>query len=155
MSGESREESWVPGRQAAAGCRKVGLLCSQDLEIKLQAGLLQVRQPAGLIGNPVRMHPSGRPPLLHTILVNNCCSFHRTPLASPFRQTYIGHRMKTQTTSETCNSCKSWSSENGTTGECRRHAPQLIAFEIDDSTKIESRFPTTGSEDWCGDYQPQ
>lgn len=68
-------------------------------------------------------------------------------------RTHGGGVMTTQTTTETCSSCKSWSSATGTTGECRRHAPQLIVFEVDAATKIESRFPTTGAEAWCGDYQ--
>jgi hypothetical protein len=28
-----------------------------------------------------------------------------------------------------------------------------VVFEIDESTKIESRFPKTKAEDWCGDFQ--
>lgn len=61
--------------------------------------------------------------------------------------------MKTKTTGATCASCKSWDSKGADQGECRRHAPQLIVFEIDDTTKIESRFPVTSASDWCGDYQ--
>jgi len=37
-------------------------------------------------------------------------------------------------------------------GECRRHAPQTIAFEVDDEVKFESMFPVTAAEDWCGDF---
>ena len=38
-------------------------------------------------------------------------------------------------------------------GECRRHAPQTVAFEVDDEVKFESMFPVTASDDWCGDFQ--
>lgn len=62
--------------------------------------------------------------------------------------------MKTTAThTATCANCKSWNSKGSDQGECRRHAPQMIVFEIDDETKIESRFPVTSADDWCGDYQ--
>ena len=40
-------------------------------------------------------------------------------------------------------------------GECRRHAPQTVAFEVDDEVKFESKFPVTAAEDWCGDFTPK
>lgn len=61
--------------------------------------------------------------------------------------------MTTVENTNTCATCASWKSSASTEGECRRHAPQLVVFEIDDSTKIESRFPTTKATDWCGDFQ--
>jgi hypothetical protein len=61
--------------------------------------------------------------------------------------------MTTVETTNTCATCASWKSSASTEGECRRHAPQLVVFEIDESTKIESRFPTTKADDWCGDFQ--
>jgi len=53
-----------------------------------------------------------------------------------------------------CESCTYWQTkaETDNTGECRRHAPQTIAFSVDDDVKFASRFPLTKPEDWCGDY---
>lgn len=58
----------------------------------------------------------------------------------------------TDTKAKTCSTCAYWeaSSEKG---ECRRHAPQNIVFEVSDEMKVESRFPTTSSDDWCGDFE--
>jgi hypothetical protein len=42
-----------------------------------------------------------------------------------------------------------------TQGECRRHAPQAIVFNVDGSLKFESRFPQTAAEDWCGGFLGQ
>ena len=58
----------------------------------------------------------------------------------------------TETKTKTCAACAHWNSEDGTKGECRRNAPQLITFEIDDDTRVESRFPVTNGIDWCGDF---
>ena len=60
--------------------------------------------------------------------------------------------MKTITTNLACGNCVYWNSIEDSTGECRRHAPQTIAFEVDDELKFESMFPVTGSDDWCGDF---
>ncbi|MEM9399420.1 MAG: hypothetical protein AAF984_04365 [Verrucomicrobiota bacterium] len=60
--------------------------------------------------------------------------------------------MSTKTAINTCSTCKHWSAKD-VTGECRRHAPQTIVFDVDSETKIESRFPVTSSDDWCGDFQ--
>jgi hypothetical protein len=52
-----------------------------------------------------------------------------------------------------CGSCTYWQPKaEAPDGECRRHAPQTIAFTVDESVKFESRFPTTKAVDWCGDY---
>jgi len=61
--------------------------------------------------------------------------------------------MSTTTASETCAACKSWKQTAGNQGECRAHSPQLVAFEVDNETKIESKFPVTTDVDWCGDFQ--
>ena len=57
------------------------------------------------------------------------------------------------TSTESCAACRNWREVREGVGECRAHAPQLIVFEVDDNTKIESRFPTTAGDDWCGDFQ--
>ncbi len=52
-----------------------------------------------------------------------------------------------------CESCTYWQQKaDASAGECRRHAPQTIAFTVDESVKFESRFPLTKASDWCGDY---
>lgn len=61
--------------------------------------------------------------------------------------------MSTETTTKACAACAYWKSGITGEGECRRNAPQLITFEIDDEVKVESRFPTTSGEDWCGDFE--
>lgn len=52
-----------------------------------------------------------------------------------------------------CEACTYWQASSGSAGECRRHAPQTIAFTVDEGVKFESRFPLTKALDWCGDYQ--
>ncbi len=61
--------------------------------------------------------------------------------------------MTTITQKKACQACIHWNSKVDSKGECRRHAPQTIAFEVDDEVKVESRFPTTAAEDWCGDFE--
>ncbi len=61
--------------------------------------------------------------------------------------------MDTTTTTDTCAACKSWKESGNGQGECRARSPQLIVFEVDNDTKIESRFPTTSASDWCGEFQ--
>ena len=51
-----------------------------------------------------------------------------------------------------CDRCAHWNDLEDSTGECRRHAPQTISFEVDDELRFESMFPMTASDDWCGDY---
>ncbi|MBB5352717.1 hypothetical protein HNR46_002965 [Haloferula luteola] len=62
--------------------------------------------------------------------------------------------MKTLTSTKACADCIHWNSSDEGEGECRRHAPQMIAFEVDDEVVLESRFPMTAAEDWCGDFEP-
>lgn len=58
----------------------------------------------------------------------------------------------THVAARACAACIYWKPEAKDLGECRRHAPQTIAFRIDAETKFESRFPETKAEDWCGDF---
>lgn len=51
-----------------------------------------------------------------------------------------------------CQNCAFWNSLDNSQGECRRHAPQTIAFEVDEEVKFESMFPITAGDDWCGDF---
>jgi len=59
----------------------------------------------------------------------------------------------TTTANAVCNTCTFWDKKNETTGECHRYAPQTISFVVDSETKIESRFPVTAAEDYCGEYR--
>jgi hypothetical protein len=61
--------------------------------------------------------------------------------------------MKTVITTRACQACAFWNPIEEEAGECRRHAPQTVAFEVDDEVKFESMFPVTAAEDWCGDFQ--
>jgi hypothetical protein len=62
--------------------------------------------------------------------------------------------MKMQTTTTaSCASCQYWNVQTSTEGECRRRAPQTIAFKIDENVKFESRFPVTEGSDWCGEFE--
>lgn len=61
--------------------------------------------------------------------------------------------MTTTTTTKSCAACTHWNNTSaGSDGECRRHAPQVISFEVEADVKFESRFPTTAASDWCGDF---
>jgi hypothetical protein len=60
--------------------------------------------------------------------------------------------MTTKTSTRACESCSYWKNLEDNHGECRRHAPQTIAFEVDDEVKFESMFPVTSADDWCGDF---
>jgi len=62
-------------------------------------------------------------------------------------------KMSTMTTTAACAECKYWEKKAENSGECRRHAPQTIAFQVDSETKIESRFPVTAAADYCGDFE--
>lgn len=62
--------------------------------------------------------------------------------------------MNTKIATRACGACAYWNSLGDETGECRRHAPQTIAFEVDEEVKFESMFPMTASDDWCGDFSP-
>ncbi|WP_221030728.1 hypothetical protein [Actomonas aquatica] len=59
----------------------------------------------------------------------------------------------TATTTKACATCSHFKTTDATEGECRRRAPQTIAFNVDDDVKFESRFPTTKASDWCGEYE--
>lgn len=59
----------------------------------------------------------------------------------------------TKTTAKACEACAYWSEIEADQGECRRHAPQTLVFEVDDETKFESMFPVTANDDWCGDFE--
>lgn len=58
----------------------------------------------------------------------------------------------TSSTERLCQNCAHWNALEDNAGECRRHAPQTIAFEVDDEVKFESMFPVTADDDWCGDF---
>ena len=60
---------------------------------------------------------------------------------------------QTTTASKTCAACANWNPTGGQSGECRAKAPQTIVLKIDDETKVESRFPVTQAEDWCGEFR--
>ncbi len=64
--------------------------------------------------------------------------------------------MPTQTSAQTsvkaCAACVHYKPVSATLGECRRHAPQTVAFQVDDGVKFESRFPRIKPSDWCGDF---
>ena len=62
--------------------------------------------------------------------------------------------MTTVTTTKACEACAYWDSADNKTGECRRHAPVTVAFNVDAATKYEAKFPETKASDWCGDFQP-
>ena len=61
---------------------------------------------------------------------------------------------KTIPATRACGACTYWNNLGDATGECRRHAPQTIAFEVDEEVKFESMFPVTADVDWCGDFFP-
>ncbi len=58
----------------------------------------------------------------------------------------------TATATKTCEACANWKPTTDSQGECRAKAPQTIVFQVDENTKIESRFPVTQSDDWCGEF---
>ncbi|MFT3990413.1 MAG: hypothetical protein QM680_03280 [Luteolibacter sp.] len=60
---------------------------------------------------------------------------------------------QTITTTRACAACTFWNQLGDSEGECRRHAPQMIAFEVDDEVQYESKFPETAGDDWCGDFE--
>lgn len=60
--------------------------------------------------------------------------------------------MTTDTATKACATCVHYNASTGDQGECRRHAPQTVVFQVDADTKFESRFPTVAADAWCGDY---
>ncbi|MDQ8190036.1 hypothetical protein [Roseibacillus persicicus] len=57
----------------------------------------------------------------------------------------------TETKAKTCQACAYWEASSDK-GECRRHAPQNIVFEVNEKVSVESRFPITSASNWCGDF---
>ncbi len=65
--------------------------------------------------------------------------------------------MATTTTTQTtatkaCANCAHFQTTSASAGECRRHAPQTVAFNVDAGVKFEARFPGVKASDWCGDF---
>jgi hypothetical protein len=68
--------------------------------------------------------------------------------------------------SAACVNCKYWLKQSVASGECRRRAPQVVAYTasktegssgeyrecVDSYTR--SEWPTTLAEEWCGEYEP-
>ncbi len=66
----------------------------------------------------------------------------------------------------TCKDCKFWlAAEDSKTGLCRRFPPQMIAsvytlgqdknagrYNDEIYSASETEWPTTGSDEWCGEY---
>ena len=62
----------------------------------------------------------------------------------------------------TCKTCPFWApylardeAETTIMGDCRRHAPTIIATQAEDPRDLvdwHSPFPYTESKDWCGDH---
>lgn len=73
--------------------------------------------------------------------------------AMVYRLNHLDPMTTTATTTRACEACAFWNKLEDEAGECRRHAPQTISFEVDDEVKFESMFPVTGSDDWCGDFE--
>lgn len=59
----------------------------------------------------------------------------------------------TKKAAKTCTACAFWNETDSKAGECRRHAPETIVFEVDDEVRFESRFPATKATDWCGEFK--
>lgn len=57
------------------------------------------------------------------------------------------------TTQSTCNACAFWKDTGADSGECRVNPPQAIAVNIDAQTRIETKFPVTAADDWCGEFE--
>ncbi len=58
----------------------------------------------------------------------------------------------TATATKACTDCRHYQQTSAEIGECRRHAPQTVVFQVDAKTQFESRFPSTKPNDWCGDF---
>jgi hypothetical protein len=67
--------------------------------------------------------------------------------------TFSAIAMNTITISRACSACAFWNPLEDGHGECRRHAPQTVAFEVDDEMQFETMFPVTAADDWCGDFE--
>jgi hypothetical protein len=65
-----------------------------------------------------------------------------------------------------CVNCNYWRKQSVESGECRRRAPQVVAYtesqtkgehgeyreSVDSYTR--SEWPNTLAEEWCGEYEP-
>ncbi len=60
--------------------------------------------------------------------------------------------VSTSSSIKACSSCAHFNPTSGEQGECRRHSPQTVAFQVDEQTRFESRFPTIKASDWCGEF---
>lgn len=58
----------------------------------------------------------------------------------------------TANTTKACAACLHYQQTSAELGECRRHAPQTVVFQVDAETRFESKFPNTKPSDWCGDF---
>lgn len=61
--------------------------------------------------------------------------------------------METQVSEKTCQACAYWKKTSDAQGECRVQPPQAIAFQVDEETRVETRFPVTEASDWCGEFE--
>lgn len=61
-------------------------------------------------------------------------------------------KAKKTASAKACTNCAHYQSVSASAGECRRHAPQTVAFQVDDGVKFEGRFPAVKAADWCGDF---
>ena len=63
-----------------------------------------------------------------------------------------------------CHDCKFWwpypeaagkepSRERSLLGQCRRHAPPAMVFDVPDHARHYPAWVTTKREDWCGEHQ--
>lgn len=66
-----------------------------------------------------------------------------------------GPTTPTPTSEPSCGACAFWDRGNhSTTGLCRRWGPDRLA--VTDSLAVlvaESGWPTTGPDDWCGEFE--
>lgn len=55
-----------------------------------------------------------------------------------------------------CGACLFWQSTNEdlSTGLCRRMAPRVF-FVKEDQKSLETMWPVTYGDDWCGEYEPK
>jgi hypothetical protein len=60
--------------------------------------------------------------------------------------------MEKTSVTASCQACAYWKNTESMSGECHRHAPQAIVFNVENGLKFESHFPLTAAEDWCGDF---
>lgn len=59
---------------------------------------------------------------------------------------------QTKAAAKSCATCTYYNSTSASSGECRRHSPRNVVFNVDASVKFESRFPTIKATDWCGEF---